>query len=329
MAKKDDDEDRVRDVGDWGSDSIPIVVDSACSASMTPFKTDLRNIRPYTSSVAGSSKITHVGEVSWCVKDINGKDVYLQDDLCYLAPNDPYRLLCPHNWKKHCNKKRYVAGETEGDQATFPNDSDNDYILSWNRGRNLVCCTVDPTINLPIVHTSGEFRDFKAFVSAFKAFPNVIEDDDDKETDEAMPIATNTEDVSDLEDSIESTHGNLKTNHFTAGPNEKEPTVLIDDQLHIVTKISFSLGTSSLDMQPTNTFDGLQSSGYFRQSWRLLGMSCVSPVCTASRKDDLGEPKARRKTKARSRKPFDLGNVFRSINWFHVFLVLLDKLLDD
>jgi hypothetical protein len=118
---------------------------------------------PYTSTVAGfgSSKITHVGEVSWCVTDINGKDVYLQDDLCYLAPNAPNRLLCPHNWKKHCNKKRYDAGETEGDQATFmlsPNDSDNDYILSWNRGKNMVCCTVDPAINLPIVQTSGEFR---------------------------------------------------------------------------------------------------------------------------------------------------------------------------
>jgi hypothetical protein len=137
MAKKADDGDIQRDVGDWGSDSIPIVVDSACSASMTPFRTDLRNIRPYTSTVAGfgSNKITHVGEVSWCVTDINGKDVFLQDDLCYLAPNAPYRLLCPHNWKKHCNKKRYDAGETEGDQATFmlsPNDSDNDYRLQVN-----------------------------------------------------------------------------------------------------------------------------------------------------------------------------------------------------
>jgi hypothetical protein len=37
----------------------------------------------------------------------------------------------------------------------------------------------------------------------------------------AMPIASNPHVVSDLEDPIESTHGILKTIHFTVGPSEK------------------------------------------------------------------------------------------------------------
>jgi hypothetical protein len=88
-----------------------------------------------------------------------------------------------------------------------------------------------PAINLPIVQTSGEFRELKTFVSAFKAFPTVIEDDDDKETDDAMLIAANSTVVSDLEDKMESTHGNLKILNFKAGPNAKEPTVQIDNPI--------------------------------------------------------------------------------------------------
>jgi len=225
-------------IGDWDSDSIPIVVDSASSASLTPFKSDLRNIRPYKSLVTGfgASNITHVGEVSWCVKDINGNNVYLEDDTCYYAPNAPYRLLCPHNWKKCRNKKRYEAGETEGDQATFmlsPDDLDDDYVLSWNHGKTLVTCKIDPSNNLPTVYTTGEYREFKAFVSAFQAFPNVIEDDDDDEMGEAMSIAADSDDdtVQDHDAESFATPSKAKRVDFSVGPNQKEPTVSIDDPI--------------------------------------------------------------------------------------------------
>ena len=62
-----------------------------------------------------------------------------------------------------------------------PDDLNDDYVLSWDRGKILVTCKVDPSSNLPTVYTTGEYREFRTFVAAFQAFPNVIADDDDEE----------------------------------------------------------------------------------------------------------------------------------------------------
>ncbi|MDA3833359.1 MAG: reverse transcriptase domain-containing protein [Spirochaetales bacterium] len=111
-----------------------------------------------------------------------------------------------------------------------PDDSDDDYVLSWNRGKTLVTCKVDPTNNLPTVYTTGEYRDFKSFVSAFKAFPNIIEDNDDESMGEAMPIESDSSDnESDDEAHSESPKQTPKKVSFEMGPNPKEPSISIDD----------------------------------------------------------------------------------------------------
>ena len=76
----------------WGSDAIPIVIDSACSKTMTPCFEDLIDPVPYDSTVAGVGKgtITHKGTVRWTVKDENGKDVVIEDTEAYYTTSLPF-----------------------------------------------------------------------------------------------------------------------------------------------------------------------------------------------------------------------------------------------
>ena len=127
---------QARNMGTWASDEIPIVVDSATSRTVTPRFEDLIDPEPFKCSIEGIGKgsITHVGKVKWLVTDDNGKEVIIEDDEAYLSKEAPYRLLCPHSWKKCQDDKRFEQGETQGDGANFYLSDDNDgYVLTWNR----------------------------------------------------------------------------------------------------------------------------------------------------------------------------------------------------
>ena len=127
-----------RDIGTWDSDSVPIVVDTATSKTITPRFADLIDPEPFKTSLKGIGQgaITHKGRVCWSVIDDNGNSVELFDDEAYYSPSAPYRLLCPHSWKKCQDERRHAMGETEGDQANLLMLDDNSgYALTWNRRR--------------------------------------------------------------------------------------------------------------------------------------------------------------------------------------------------
>ena len=124
-----------RNIGSWASDAVPIVVDSATTRTITPRLEDLIDPQPFKTTLLGigSGTITRRGMVQWKVKDDRGRRVTLEDRDAYYSPEAPYRLLCPHSWKKHMDNKRFARGETEGDQANvFLSDDNTGYLLTWD-----------------------------------------------------------------------------------------------------------------------------------------------------------------------------------------------------
>ena len=180
MARRKD-KVKPRDMGTWDSDSKPIVIDSATTRTLTPHLEDLHEVEEFNSSVEGigSGAITHKGRIKWPVESDNGKTVFIEDDDAYYCPDAPYRLLCPHSWKKCQDDRRYQNGETEGDQANLLMAEENTgYYLTWDRGRITVAAPLDSSTNLPMIYMVAGYTTFSAFAGAFKCFPTVIPDDD-------------------------------------------------------------------------------------------------------------------------------------------------------
>ena len=221
VTSPDDDsysgESMPRSLGNWDSDSFPIVIDSATSRTITPFLSDLIDAKPYASTLTGigNGRITHVGTVRWTVLDIHGSEVIIEDTEAYCSKEAPYRLLCPHSWRQSMNSKRYEAGETEGEGATMsldPGDSGG-YLLAWNRGKTVVEAPLDPQSNLPMVQGVSTYRGFSTFAAAFHCLPTVVADDTDEYEDEPEGDMAS------------------KTIRFADGTNFNEPTVRLDDPI--------------------------------------------------------------------------------------------------
>ena len=213
----------------WGDDSIPIIVDTATTRTLTPRFDDLIDPIPHYSVVKGigEGRITHKGKVRWTVTDDQGRRVILEDGDAYYSKNAPYRLLCPHSWKKHMNNKRYQQGETVGDQANMclADDEDDGYILSWDRGKIQVSVPLDPGTNLPTIHEDGTYDSFRVYAAAFQCYPTVIPDDDDEDRPETMRL----EEVEPQPK--ESTASKPRTVLFDMPENNMEKPINIDDPL--------------------------------------------------------------------------------------------------
>ena len=221
-----------RDMGNWDADSFSIIIDSATSRTITPYFSDLINPRPYESLLKGigSGRITHVGTVRWKVLDVAGNEVILEDNEAYFSKEAPYRLLCPHSWRRYLNNKRYEAGETEGEGATMwldPSDVGG-YNLSWNRGRTIVDAPLDPQSNLPMVQGRSSYESFSAFASAFQCLPTIIPDDD-YEYDELAENNTNYHDDDFSQEEDHHPQGTPREVMFSDEANINEPTIKIDD----------------------------------------------------------------------------------------------------
>jgi hypothetical protein len=187
---KDKGSESPRDIGNWDSDSFPIVLDSATSKTITPYLSDLIDPKPYKTNLTGigTGKITKVGKVKWSVEDMEGKQVILEDDEVYYSPDAPYRLLSPHSWRESMNNKRYAAGEVEGEGATMsmnPEDKGG-YLLAWNRGKTVVNFKLDSQVNLPMIQGTATYNSFCVFAASFPAFPTLIPNDDDEYVDEGQ-----------------------------------------------------------------------------------------------------------------------------------------------
>ena len=181
-----------REMGSWDSDGFPIVLDSGTSKSITPVYSDLINPRPFQSRLqgVGQGDITHVGAVSYSILDDQGRIVTLTDEECYFCSTAPYRLFCPHSWKKQMNAAAAVTGSSEGAGATFMTDpsSDGAYILSWDHGRVSVTAYLDDRVNLPILYATATYQTFSTFSCAFRTLPDMIPDGDQDLMPETMPL---------------------------------------------------------------------------------------------------------------------------------------------
>ena len=119
------------------------------------------------------------GAIAWTVQADNRRMVQITNSNAYYCPTAPYCLLCPHSWKAHQDNKRYSQGETKGDQANFIMlDSNNGYLLTWDRGRIQVTIPLDATTNLPMMNGEGTYQGFHIFAAAFSSFPTIIKDND-------------------------------------------------------------------------------------------------------------------------------------------------------
>ena len=183
-----------RDMGSWDTDSLPIVVDSATTRTITPRKSDLKDVQPYKADLhgIGDSQITHKGKVSWKILDDNGQEAYLEDDVAYYSPGCPYRLLCPSSWKETRDKRRYENGEIEGDKANMRMCDDTyNYILTWDQGRRQVTAPLDPNTRLPVLQSVPTYSGYCSFEGAF-CMPATVSDDEDEDNDKmAMEIKNN------------------------------------------------------------------------------------------------------------------------------------------
>ena len=76
----------------WNSDSVPIVIDSGASRTITPSKHNLINPKPFYAGLEGigKGKITHKGTISWTVRDEQGHMVQIIDHEAYCSPDAPY-----------------------------------------------------------------------------------------------------------------------------------------------------------------------------------------------------------------------------------------------
>ena len=103
-------DDKPQDVGNWGSDSIPIVLDSATTRTITQRLKDLVDPQPFKSTLRGIGKgmVLYKGKVRWKVRDDEGRIVVIADNNAYYAPEAPYRLLCPHSWRETHVEKSWV-----------------------------------------------------------------------------------------------------------------------------------------------------------------------------------------------------------------------------
>ena len=213
----------------WGDDAIPIIVDTATTRTLTPHFEDLIDPIPHNSVVKGigKGKIPHKGKVRWTITDDQGRKVTLEDGDAYYSKNPPYRLLCPHSWKKHMTSRRYEQGETVGDQANLclADDEDEGYILTWDRGKIQVSVPLDPGTNLPTIHGEGTYDSFRTYAAAFQCYPTVIPDDDDEDRPETMRL----EEVEPQPK--ESTASKPRTVSFDTPENNMEKPINIDDPL--------------------------------------------------------------------------------------------------
>ena len=214
----------------WSSDSRPIVIDSATSKTITPYLSDLMDPEPYKVKVAGIGKgtITHKGKIKWAVLTDDGKKGYLEDHEAYYCEQAPYRLLCPHSWKKCQDEMRFAQGETEGDNATFMLASGNavGYVLVWNRGKTSLQVPLDPNTNLPTIGGYGSFNSFESFANAFVCLPTVIPDGDQEENQETMQMEGENK-------STEPTNFQLTTNQHEKEPTIDEPITRRDEALFL------------------------------------------------------------------------------------------------
>ena len=232
MAKDTLKKPHPRNVGGWSSDSVPIVVDTATTRTITPRFEDLIDPVEYKTGLLGigRSEITHKGRVRWNVMDDSGKTVQLEDNDAYYCAGAPYRLLCPHSWKQCRDEMRAERGETEGDQANiFLADDNTGYIMTWDRGKIMVSVPLDEHTNLPTIYSHGTYEGFKSFASGFRAFPTIIPNDNDKEEEETMKMVEENE--GEVSEPDESERQTPQTVSFEDEINQHEKPTQIDDPI--------------------------------------------------------------------------------------------------
>ena len=214
----------------WSSDSHPIVIDSATSKTITPYLSDLLDPEPCKIAVAGIGKgtITHKGKVKWAVLMDDGKEGFLEDHEAYYCKEAPYRLLCPHSWKKCQDQMRYGRGETEGDNATFmlAGGDEAGYILVWNRGQHSIHVPLDSHTNLPTIGGYGSFNSFQTFANAFTCLPTTLPDGDDQVQPSTMQMESSSE-------HSESTSFDLPTSPTEAPQDLDKPLTPRDESLFL------------------------------------------------------------------------------------------------
>ncbi len=288
----------------WSSDAFPIVVDLATSMTITPCFKDLIDPVEYKSSITGIGKgtITHRGKIRWTVMDDAGKHVVLENDKAYYSASAPYRLLCPHSWKKYQDRKRFAEGKTEGDKANFMLDETGDgYVLLWNRRKIQVSVPLNDATNLPTVSSTGTYKRFCTFAAAFQCHPTIIPDDDDQEQPVTMPLTE--------EEPVPTSDATSNPHHIQLSleKNVNKQPVQVDDPLTQCDEALFLSWYLKLGHLSFRILWWIAKLGLIQRNCSIAGKWYVLLVYTESKNKDHGVSKESRRSL--SKRQLNLDNV--------------------
>jgi hypothetical protein len=137
-------------LADDSDNELPIVFDTGCSLSVTPYEDDfvedLR--RPDVDDMKGLSdsvQVKGMGTVEWNVRDVHGKTGIIRT-RAYYVPQASIRLFCPQEYIFEHDHTR-AALEREGVYLTIADRTK--LLFPWNKGNNLPFMLLDWTENQP------------------------------------------------------------------------------------------------------------------------------------------------------------------------------------
>ena len=117
--------------------SVPTVIDSGASKSLSPFRDDFISFRPFKAAINGigaTCNIAGIGTVHWNIMDQKG-EISIIETEAYFVPAANIRLYSPQNdFKSHCDGELHMTwNETT---RCLPN-SNNVLSFPYNQHNNL------------------------------------------------------------------------------------------------------------------------------------------------------------------------------------------------
>ena len=147
------------------ADSMPIVVDTGASRSLSPHRSDFESLRPINlqiGTINAASKVEGVGMVRWEITDQDGAKSVIRTEA-YYVPSASIRLYSPQfHFREHC-EGRLIANAV-GIQLELPARKDNHRLSFPYNGCN----------NLPLMLLSTHPHFKSALFSACKSGADIF-----------------------------------------------------------------------------------------------------------------------------------------------------------
>jgi hypothetical protein len=174
------------DIISYDGDAVDLYLDTYVTGALIGYKSDfiegtieMKDLG-YSSTAAGSTKITGCGVAHYILSDDYGRKCDLKIPANY-SEDCPYRLVSPQ-WIKKCEKANGVPKELQSHL-----DLEDDYcIFQFDRRTKSKKIYYHPTQMVPVMKVNEGLKSYKSFKSAFCS---IIQEQSDRESE---PIQDNT-----------------------------------------------------------------------------------------------------------------------------------------